>query len=236
MEREARLARPQRAQAALLLLLTLAVGLGAAGLAAVPTATARPMQSTVLHEDFEASPLGPLGAPWSITKAGNSSASVVSTTDHGKALLLRGGSAADYLIASRGLTSSAGEIVATVDIKPASGASFVWSLSGAGSSIGRRRIRLQRQPGSTMLVSNTVPAGNRDCAALPSNAWSRVTLAVHAVTWPHTFDVRINGQPTACTGLETGLSQPFNGVSVMDASNEGWGGDVRFDNIDVASP
>jgi hypothetical protein len=63
-----------------------------------------------------------------------------------------------------------------------------------------------------------------------------VTLTVHATAWPHTFDVRINGAPTACTGIETGLSPPFNAVSVMDASNEGWGGSVLLDAIAVTTP
>lgn len=62
-----------------------------------------------------------------------------------------------------------------------------------------------------------------------------MTLKVHTRSIPHTFDVLINGMPTACIGAETGLSPPFTDVSVMDASNEGWAGDVRFDNIKVTS-
>jgi hypothetical protein len=33
-----------------------------------------------------------------------------------------------------------------------------------------------------------------------------------------------------------GLSPPFNGVTVMDASNDGWGGPVAFDNIAITDP
>lgn len=87
-----------------------------------------------------------------------------------------------------------------------------------------------------MLVSHTVPGGSRACAPLPSGVWSRVTLRVHATTDPHTFDVLINDRPTACTGLSTGLADPFTHVNVMDPSNLGWGGTVLFDNIDVSTP
>jgi hypothetical protein len=54
---------------------------------------------------------------------------------------------------------------------------------------------------------------------------------VHAATFPHTFDVLINGTPTNFTGLST----PFTGLNVMDASNDGWGGTVRFDDF-VTTP
>jgi hypothetical protein len=161
--------------------------------------------------------------------------SIVNTTDHGHVLRLQGSSAeGHFLIASRALSSSSRDINTQVDIKPSSGASFIWILNGAGSSIGRRRIRLQQAPGTTTLVASTVPSGNTNCGTLRSGAWSRVTLIVHSV--PRTFDVLINGAPTACTGVAADIQPPFNSVSVMDASNAGWGGNVLFDNIDVTTP
>jgi hypothetical protein len=74
----------------------------------------------------------------------------------------------DFLIASRPISSSSTDITTEVDIKPISGASFLWTLHGAGSSIGRRRIRLQQAPGFTTLVASTVPSGNTDCGTLSS--------------------------------------------------------------------
>jgi len=225
-----------------LLALALFLGLGSSASASVVVEHAsipqetQLAQATVLHEDFEDDAVGPLGSPWSITKTGTSQARIESTIDHGRVLLLHGGLATDYLLASRDSASSATEIVMQVDIKPASGASFIWGLHGAGSSIGARRIRLQREPGSTMLVAQTAPSGSRNCGDLPSGVWSTVTLKVHASACSHTFDVLINGKATACTGISTGLSQPFTYIDVMDASNEGWGGDVRFDNIDITTP
>lgn len=192
--------------------------------------------TTVLHETFESYVAGPLGAPWSVTKSGTSRAEVVSTTA-GKQLLFHGGTAdGDYMLVRRDFASAAREIVVSADMNPAANGSFVWELHGAGSSIGARYIRLQRFVGSTMLISYTVPGGSRNCAPLPSGVWSRVTLKVHATTYPHTFDVLINGNPTACTGLSTGLSPTFTYVSIKDINAVGYGGDIRFDNIDVTTP
>jgi hypothetical protein len=56
-------------------------------------------------------------------------------------------------------------------------------------------------------------------AVFPENGGSSVSV------------VDVAGQPTACTGVETGLGPPFDGVMVMDASNPGWGGRTQFDNI-----
>ena len=193
------------------------------------------MLTTVLHEDFEDDALGPLGAPWTISSSGTGSASIVNTTNHGHVLRLQGSTAeGHFLIASRPLSSSATDITVQVDVKPGSGASFIWSLHGAGTSIGRRRIRLQRMPGSTTLAAQTVPSGTTNCGTLPSGAWSKITLIVHTV--PRTFDVQINGAATSCTAVRADIQPPFNGVSVMDASNTGWGGIVHFDNIDVTTP
>ncbi|HEX6011251.1 MAG TPA: hypothetical protein VFY87_05470, partial [Geminicoccaceae bacterium] len=91
-------------------------------------------------------------------------------------------------------------------------------------------------PGGTGLAAQTSPSGTTPCGAVASNAWSRVTLTVHTQAFPHTFDVRINGAPTGCTGTTSRIGPPFNSVSVMDPSNEGWGGDVLFDNIVVTEP
>lgn len=200
--------------------------------------------SSVLGVDFESYALGPLGAPWSVSfntgPDGASTARIVSIAAqspvHGKVLLLNGKTSPAYLIASLPLSASAPDISVAFDVEPASGASFVWGFHGAGGSIGSRRIRLQRGPGSTMLVAQTVPSGTTNCGALASNAWSKVVLTVHTQLFPHTFDVAINGVPTACKGTPANLSPPFSQVSIMDASNEGWGGKVWFDNISVTTP
>jgi hypothetical protein len=142
----------------------------------------------------------------------------------------------DFLIASRSFSVAATEIQETFAINPSAGSAFVTAFNGAGSSLGARRIRLQREPGSTTLVAQTVPSGTTNCGTLASGAWSTVTLRVHASAQPHTFDVLVNGAATSCTGLTTGLSSPFTGLNVMDASNENWGGSVLFDDFVVSTP
>jgi len=191
--------------------------------------------ATIFQQNFESTPIGPLGSPWTITSAGSGSVSVVNTSDHGHILQLRGSTTeGDFLIASRRFSSSSSDITTQVDIKPSSGSAFLWILNGAGSSIGKRRIRLQQAPGTTTLVASTAPSGNTNCGTIPSGVWSHITLRVHSAQAK--FDVLINGKATACTGISAGIQPPFNSVSVMDASNAGWGGTVLFDNIVVTSP
>jgi hypothetical protein len=190
--------------------------------------------TTVLDVSFESYPLGALGSPWS-TVGTQGQASIVSTSDHGKVLRLRGGRQEGiYSSSSLPLSSQATQITTEVDIKPGAGAGFLWTLHGAGTSIGRRRIRLQRAPNQTTLIAQTAPSGSTDCGTLADGVWSHVTLTVRS-TFPRSFDVAINGTPT-CTDVSSGLAPTFNAVSVMDASNQDWGGDVLFDNILVTTP
>jgi len=183
-------------------------------------------------EDFENTKPGPLAAPWSVTSAGASTAVVVATADHGRVLDLRGSPASgDFLIASRSFSSPATEIEYSVAINASAGSSFVTAFNGNGASVSARRIRLQQDPGSTTLVAQTSISGTTPCAALTPGAWSTVTLRVHATAATHTFDVLVDGAQTKCTGISTGLSAPFTGLNVMDASNAGFGGSVLFDDF-----
>jgi hypothetical protein len=193
--------------------------------------------TVVFSENFQATPTGPLGAPWVVSQAGASTAVVRDTLDHTRVLDLRGSTAnGDFLIASRSFSSAATEIKETFAVDPSAGSAFVAALDGAGVSVGARRVRLQQAPGSTTLVAQTSPSGSTNCGTLPPGAWSTVVLHVHAATLPHTFDVLINGAATACTGIPTGLSAPFTGLDVMDAANDGFGGSVLFDDFLVVSP
>jgi len=188
--------------------------------------------------DFENEPLGPLAGAWSVTKdspGGASTATIESTPDHGKVLHVHGVPVApSYLVATFRFSNSLLDIDNQVDLNPSAGAAFVWTFQGSGPS--PRWIRLQRAPGSTMLVASTAPSGWTNCAALSSDVWSHVAIIVHTQQVPHTFDVLINGEATACTGVHTYLTAPYTLVNVMDASNQGWGGDVLVDNISVTAP
>jgi hypothetical protein len=194
----------------------------------------------VTDVDFESYASGPLGQPWSLITASTGSsttATITSAPHHGKVLLVKADArTTDFLTASLGVSPAARELSASVDIEPGTNAAFVWTLNGSGPSIVKRRIRLQRAPHSNTLIASAAPSGDRRCGALPSNTWSRVTLRVHATRTPHTFDVLIDGEKTACAGLSTGLRAPWRSLAIMDASNSGWGGEVRLDNIAVTTP
>ena len=120
-----------------------------------PAGRAEQGLSAAKLEDFESYAPGPLGAPWVLTGAGTSTVSVASTSDHGQVGLRHGGTGPDYVIASLDASSSDPVMHAEVAVNPAAGASFIFSLHGAGGSIGARRIRLQRVAGSNMLAANT---------------------------------------------------------------------------------
>src|SRR4029450_218706 len=75
--------------------------------------------TTVLHETFESYAIGPLGAPWLVTKSGSSRADVISTA-YGKRLLFHGGTAdGDFMLVRRDFSSSRPEIVVSADMLPA---------------------------------------------------------------------------------------------------------------------
>jgi hypothetical protein len=195
--------------------------------------------TTLMGVNFESYAVGSLSSPWSQMPAASltdSRAVIQSTSDHGKVLAIEGSAAmGDYLTAKLDMSIST-DIVASVDVNPDSSGAFVWSVHGQGGSTYKRRVRLQRWPGSTRLIATASPAGDRDCGSLASARWTKLTLVIHTQTVPSTFDVLIDGNRTACTGLQTSVTPPFTSVQIMDASNSGWGGRVRFDNIQLARP
>jgi hypothetical protein len=192
--------------------------------------------TTVMGVNFENYGQGAVASPWSVGRSLASQATIDSSSGHGNVFHLQGSPATGDFLLARLSFSAPSDVAASVDVDPASDGSFVWSVNGTGVSTYKRRIRLQRWPGTTTLVASASPSGDTDCGSLPSNAWTKVTLVVHTATTPSTFDVLMNGQATSCTGLQAYVTKPFNMVEIMDSSNDGWGGDVRFDNIVVARP
>jgi hypothetical protein len=206
------------------------------GDAAPPCTPPATPPTTVLSANFDADSLGALRAPWSVTPnpEGRSTLRVVSVSGRGRSLSLHGSTiSGDFVIGGRSFSSDQTDARFDFAVRPNSGASLIVELKGAGGSIGARRIRLQRAPGTTSLVANTAGVGDVTCGSLSSSTWSAVRLTVHTQSSPHTFDVTINGAATACTGTVTEMGTPFTGINVMDASNAGWGGDVLLDDLVV---
>ncbi len=181
-------------------------------------------------EDFAAASSGGLAAPWIVSSAGATRASVMETADHGQALRVRASAVAgDFLIAARELPEATGDVTVQFAVRPARGAALVFLLSGSGH--GSRQLRLQRAPASGALVASAA-SGNVECASLATDRWSTVALVMRAVE-PGRFDVQIDGKATRCTELVTPIDLPPTSFGVMDASNQDWGGDVYWDDFEV---
>lgn len=192
--------------------------------------------TTLMTVNFENYNVGALSSPWSVAGSLNARASIESTSDHGKVLLMQGSPTLGDFLMGRLDISIPSDVAFSADVKPDSGAAIVWSIHGQGVSSYKRRIRLMRWPNSTRLIANASPSGDRDCGSLPSNAWTRVTVVIHTGATSSTYDVLLNGSATPCRGLQAAVTQPFNMLQVMDSSSDGWGGKVRFDNFVLARP
>lgn len=192
--------------------------------------------TTVMGVDFEDYAAGPLGAPWQVSRSLTAQATIENAGGHGKAIHIDGSPASGDFVLARLSVSVPSDVVASVDVNPADGAAFVWTVHGTGVSLYKRRIRLQRWAGTERLIASAPPTGDTDCGALPSDTWSTLTLVVHTAQQPSTFDVLVDGNETACSGLAAYVTKPFNMVEIMDSSNQNWGGDVLFDDIVMARP
>jgi hypothetical protein len=124
--------------------------------------------------------------------------------------------------------SSASTVTTEVTVNPAPNAAFQYLLLGSGKSYATKQLRLQRVPGSDALQAL---AGNTaiDCGALPSGQATPVTLS-----WDQsaaTFDVLIDGAPSACMDVPTRLEGPVRGVRMIDQGFVGYGGQVDFTDL-----
>lgn len=164
----------------------------------------------------------------SIAYAGSSSVTPLPSAAGGGGVRIDGGTEegafalVSYRVAVRGDTATAQFTVA-----PAAGASFIYDLTGSGSGYSTRKLRLSRVPGSSQLQA-TSATGEVVCGPLGDSA-TPVTLVYRGAS--KTFDVTINGQATACTGLATRMKGPAVGFNLMDASNAGYGGQVTFTGL-----
>lgn len=190
----------------------------------------------VLFEDFEDQEPGDLARPWTVTRSGVGSASVIRTldTDHGQVLRLRGGTeAGDFLVATRHFTSTARSLKTEFMIKPGLRSAFVMSVHGTGATFGRRGIRLFQAPGTGILSATAAPFGTFPCGTLQAYEWSTIELTIHADS--QTYDIAVNGHDTSCMGLEMRLETPYTAIKFLDAGAEGWGRTVQIDDIVITS-
>ena len=167
--------------------------------------------TTVMGVDFEDYAAGPLGAPWQVSRSLTGQATIENAGGHGQAIHIHGSPASGDFVLARLSMSVPSDLVASVDVNPADGAAFVWTVHGTGVSLYKRRIRLERSAGTERLIASAPPSGDTDCgAALPSGTWSTLTLVVHTAQQPSTFDVLVDGNATECSGLAAYVTKPFN--------------------------
>lgn len=163
-----------------------------------------------------------------IVRNGSSTATAEPAGQSGPGVLLDGGmEAGAYAIATYGATPGSGDARLEATVAPTAGASFVLTLIGTGSSYAKRQLRLERLPGSSDLQAASAD-GTVACGVLEDRA-TQVALVFHAAT--QRFDVLLDGAPTQCTGLLTKVQAPIAGFEMMDASNEGYGGEVAFSQL-----
>jgi hypothetical protein len=163
-----------------------------------------------------------------ITKNGTSTATAVPAAQGGPGLRLDGGmESGAYAIATYGATPGSGDATLEATVTPTAGASFVYTLIGAGSSYAKRQLRLERLPGASELQAASAN-GTVACGTLDDKP-TAVTLVFHAAS--QRFDVLLDGEATQCTGLSTKVQAPVAGFQMMDASNEGYGGEVEFSDL-----
>jgi hypothetical protein len=180
--------------------------------------------ATTMDSPAEREDVAALSGP-TIYHAGSSTAHVLQTTSAGVGLEIDGGTEyGSYALAMYSGAQLSGDVTADVTITAAPGAAFSYILRGSGTGYGGKQLRLERLPGSTRLRA----AGTVDCGTLASGRAVQVTLAISPAA--HQFDVLIDGAPTACTNVPTTLAAPIVGFNLMDASNTGYGGVVRYES------
>lgn len=194
--------------------------------------------TSVIAVDFSSYPLGSLGAPWSITPASGvveGSASVVASSEHGKVLRMSGSrTSGQFLIAELPFSAAGPRAEVSFQVAPDQNSNFVFFLNAVRVGYRSSRISLQLSPGSNELVRvSSYPQVS--CGTLRPGTWSSVQISIRSDVSPSTYDVRINGVlKPECASQTTPLRLPLRSLQLMDASNDGWGGDVLFDDFAVA--
>jgi hypothetical protein len=149
----------------------------------------------------------------------------------GPGLAVNGGSELGaFVIASYSASTGSHDATAELTVTPTGGASFVYSLIGTGGSYAKRQLRLERTPGSSSLTAAST-RGNITCGTVAAGKATTVTLVYRGAS--QTFDVLLDGSASACTNLPTRIQPPVVGFTLMDASNEGYGGQVQFSDLAV---
>ena len=186
--------------------------------------------------DFEDQAIGSLREPWSFSESsGSSKVQVVESPDGlGNSMLINGGfSEYDYIIADYSFCGGvAADIRFDVEVFRDAGASFGWWLLRYPLEEGKNEIELGAYPNDEIRTRAYGTEETMLCGAAPSNEWFAITVLARYEDAK--YDVLINGQPTDCSDLDMrfGDQKPIGGFSLFDPTNEEFGGNVYFDNLE----
>jgi hypothetical protein len=167
--------------------------------------------------------------PAPTVEANGSSTATVLPALAGTAVQINGGTdPAAYAMVTYPIATGAMRATGELTVNPAPGAAFLYALRGTGGGYSSQ-LRVQRVPGSDDLQAVST-AGIFTCGTAPSGQATQISVVFDGTT--KTFDVRIAGvlSPT-CTHLPTKVGGPVMGFRLMDAANEGYGGQVEFTNL-----
>lgn len=157
---------------------------------------------------------------------GSSRVTVASSASGAAGVTIDGGSeSGSFATASYAIDRSANALTADITVTPAPGAAFVYFVRGTRQSYSAGVLRVQRTPGTETLVTTT-STGTVVCGNAPSDRTTELTVALDP--GGQKFDVRIDGAASNCTDLPTAIGAPLTSMGLMDASNDGWGGQVSF--------
>ncbi|HEU4732466.1 MAG TPA: hypothetical protein VFT22_31440 [Kofleriaceae bacterium] len=163
-----------------------------------------------------------------IVRGGTSTASETPSLT-GEGLQINGGTElGSFLIATYSVGSASSLTTAELTVTPSAGSAFVYMLLGSGLRYSSRELRIESTPGSNVLRAAT-PIGNVVCGPIAPAAPNDIAIVLDATS--RTFDVLIDGATSACTDLPTKVQPPISGFGMMDASNEGYGGQVAFSDL-----
>jgi hypothetical protein len=169
-----------------------------------------------------------LSNPW-IYNTGGSSAQVMSSSS-GSGLKLDGNRAAGaFAVANYYLDAGSGEITGDFTVTPASGTTFVYQIVGSGTRYSTRNLVVKRTPESPQLVAVTSTGSYVECGTLATNRATPVSVVFD--TAAGRFDVLMDGATTPCSDVATNVQPPVTGFTIMDPSNEGYGGVATFTNL-----
>jgi hypothetical protein len=186
-------------------------------------------EDIAVEEAQAQSPAQSLSSP-TIVRAGSSTATVISSLSgsYGGLEISGGPELGAFAVATYYPSATSGDVAAAFTVTPAPGSAFVYSLKGTGPGYSYTHLRLERRPGSTDLRAAST-SGIVICGTVPSS--TPTTIGIALATSARRFSVSINGAATACTNLGTKLAPPITGFEMMDASNAGYGGVVRFEGL-----